>query len=472
MRKFYISLFLSVAALPLSAEYATPGAGTTYTLESLSLVEGSGLTVVDGEYLLSADLTVSAGDKLQIKAGDVLRLADGVTVNVDGDALFNPDGKAKVIPADAEALPRGFVLSGSATLENMDIEGAGIKYMGSGPLTVNRCDFTNVNSVLSGYGVIVLSGTSYGNKITNCTFTDCEPGAVNTPANMGVELLIEGCTLTNCSTLDMLRPFINVTACADKEVVIRGNTLVGAKLERPGGIGVSNMLNTPGANKVVIENNTVTDCSWGVNLVGGMDVRLVGNTIKDNRWDTDDAGGIAVTMYSIASLPLYVYGEGNIIEGNKWGPCSVGASVVNFGKTDDPTADDYNPGNNIFRNNSFVSASGVETACDFCNQTQVTVYAQGNIWNDAETAEDASATIFGSQYNSAYGPIVFDPVRTPSGVNDVEDSSAAVFEGFINVFTVSGQKVYEGDAASFAVDALPAGIYLVRGERGARKFIK
>ena len=43
------------------------------------------------------------------------------------------------------------------------------------------------------------------------------------------------------------------------------------------------MLNTPGSNKVTIENNTVSDCSWGVNLVGGMDVRLVGNTVKDNR---------------------------------------------------------------------------------------------------------------------------------------------------------------------------------------------
>jgi hypothetical protein len=36
MKNFYVHLLLSAVAFPMSAEYATPGDGRTYTLESLS----------------------------------------------------------------------------------------------------------------------------------------------------------------------------------------------------------------------------------------------------------------------------------------------------------------------------------------------------------------------------------------------------------------------------------------------------
>ena len=45
--------------------------------------------------------------------------------------------------------------------------------------------------------------------------------------------------------------------------------------------------------------------------------------------------------------------EDNWIEGNLWGITVVGGAEVNIGKTDDPNADDYNPGNNTFYNNGF-----------------------------------------------------------------------------------------------------------------------
>ncbi len=158
-----------------------------------------------------------------------------------------------------------------------------------------------------------------------------------------------------------------------------------------------------------------------------------------------------------------MYGEGNVMEGNKWGPCSVGSSIVNFGKTDDPLSDDYNPGNNIFRNNTHTTASGQVVACDFCNQTKETVYAQGNTWNDAETAAEASATIFGSNYNAAYGPIIFDPVHGQSGVKEINAPASFPTEGNITVCTLAGVKVFEGEATSFNKGSLRGGAYIVNG---------
>ncbi len=468
MQKFYTLFSFMLAAGMASAQYSTPDAGTSYTLEALSAIAESGV-VKNGtsDYTLKSDLTISAKDKIQLSPGDILRMADGVVVTVDGEAMLNPESTARIIPAEG-AKPKGFKMNGKASLANLEVEGAGFMYFGKDPLIVDKCDFSNVNSTLSGYGVIVLSGSSTGSKITNSTFTDCEPGAINTPANLGVELLIEGCTIKNVTTIDAMRPFINIASCVDKEIIIRNNTLIGARLAKPGGIGVSNMLNTPGSNKVTIENNTVSDCSWGVNLVGGMDVRLVGNTVKDNRWDPADDGGIAVTMYSIASYPLTVYGEGNTFEGNKWGPCSVGSSIVNFGKTSDPSAADYNPGNNIFRSNSFTSTSGTLTECDFCNQTKETVYAQGNVWNDAKTVEEAGKTIFGSNYNSAYGPIVFDPIKNLSGVEMV-GAGEPQLKGHVELYNLCGQKVYSGDMDNVSSSSLPSGVYVAVGAGGKAK---
>lgn len=469
MKKSYMFVSLLFAATVSQAQYTTPGDKTTYTFRSLSEITNSGVTVSsDSSYLLSADLTVAEGDILQLLPGDVVKIADGVLVRVEGEARFAPEGKATVLPADSEARPAGFILSGKATLRNLSVEGGGFMYQGSEPLTVEDCHFSNINSVRSGYGVIVLSGASSGSRISGCTFTDCEPGAINTPANMGVELLIENNVITNVSTENAMRPFINITSCAEKEVVVRGNILKGAKLEKPGGIGVSNMLNTPGANKVIIENNQVYDCSWGLNLVGGMDVRLIGNVVKDNCWDPDDNGGIAATLYSIASLPMTVYAEGNTFEGNKWGPVSMGATVANFGKTDDKNAADYNPGMNVFRNNSHVDKNGITVKADLCNNTTNTIYAQGNVWNDATTAQEAATTIFDSNYSSDYGPVVFDPIRTLAGVDTIAGSDAGM-EGEAELFDLSGRRVFVGEISR--IGEVAGGIYVLKCGGETRKIV-
>ncbi len=464
--------FLMALGVASSAwAYQTPNEGTTYTLQALSEISDSGISAFNDGYLLSEDLTVSDQDEFQLQSRDRLYISDGIVVTVEGNALFNPEETAYILPKNEEALPGGFKLSGKATLKNLDIQGGGFMYFGTEPLIVEDCTFTNINDALSGYGVIVLSGQSVGSRIANCTFKDCVPSAINTPSNLGVAMTIEGNTIENVSTSNQLRPFINIASPLEGEVVIRDNVLIGAKLEKPGGIGVSNMLNMVGDNKVLIENNKVTDCSWGLNLVGGMNVRVIGNEVISNRWDTDDNGGIAVTMYSMAAYPLEVYAEGNRFEDNKWGPCAVIGSICNFGKTDDENAEDYNPGNNVFVNNHFTNSANEEVKCDIANSTPNTMYAQGNVWNDAQTAEEAAATIFNNVVDPAkYGPIVYDPIRTEVGVKCLPSNRMPVISGQVEIYTLDGRLIMNADAS--AIDQLESGAYIIRCGKISQKIVK
>lgn len=463
---------LCVAALA-SAQYVTPDTGVTYTLQTLSTTEGSGVSATgENTFTLNADLTISANDKLQLTEGDLLEIADGVHVVIDGEAIFNPSATAYIRPATAEAQPAGFSIYGKATLANLDVKGGGFAYYGTEPFTADNCNFSQINSIRSAYGVIMLGGgKSSGNRISNCTFTDCAPGAINTPANMGVELTIENCVITNVSTDNQMRPFINITSCPDKDVVVKNNTVAGAKLEKPGGIGVSNMLNTAGDNRVYIIGNDVRDCSWGINLVGCMDVILKDNYVKDNCWDPSDDGGIAVTMYSIPDYPLKVYAERNTFEGNKWGPCSVYASLVNFGKTETDENGEANAGGNIFINNHFTNAEGRLITCDFCNNATTTAYVQNCVWNDATTAEDAAKYVGDTNFNSSYGPVVYAPIKEPSGVKQIAPDFSNTFNGEVEVFRMDGVLIFTGDASK--IDQAGPGLYVVRqGKVSKRVLVK
>lgn len=471
----------ALVAASASADYTTPGEGVTYTLTELSGIEGSGVTMeTETSFLLSSDLTIAEKDNLSLGAGEMLLMQDGVTLTVNGEALFNPEETAYIMPNVDTALPKAVIFNGKTTLKNLKWSGAGMRYAGSDALIVDKCDFYDINGENSLYGVIVIAGHSSGSVISNCTFTDCQPGAINTPANMGVGLIIENNVITNVSMANGMRPFINVTSNATEPVIIRHNVLNGAKLSAPGGIGVSNMLNTPGDNKVYVEYNTVTDCSWGLNFVGGMDVRIIGNTVKDNCWDPDVNGGIGATLYSIASYPQTVYAQENVFEGNKWGPCTVGATVANFGKTEDPTAEDYNPGLNVFRNNKHLDASGEEVRVDFCNNTQITQYAQGNFWNDATTAEEVAATIQDNKFSASYGPVIYTPFGDPSGVTKVTMDKDVAFNGssivasetsVINVYDLSGRLVSTA-VGTLSTSDLQKGVYIARVGSKSLKFVK
>ena len=61
MKKFYAFLLMAAVAVGAMAdEFVTDGTGNVYTFNSLSQIEGTGVTLQDdGSYLVSADFTIA-----------------------------------------------------------------------------------------------------------------------------------------------------------------------------------------------------------------------------------------------------------------------------------------------------------------------------------------------------------------------------------------------------------------------------
>jgi hypothetical protein len=88
---------------------------------------------------------------------------------------------------------------------------------------------------------------------------------------------------------------------------------------------------------------------------------------------------------------------------------------LNIGKTDDPTAPDYNPGRNVFVNNG---RDGV--LCDLWNDSPDNVYAQGNTWNVAEQTPELIETVIKHKTDdNTLGEVYFMPPN-PDFVNVTE----------------------------------------------------
>ena len=94
------------------------------------------------------------------------------------------------------------------------------------------------------------------------------------------------------------------------------------------------------------------------------------------------------------------------MEGGLWGiTVPTGAPNINMGKVEDPTADDYNPGNNTFVNNG---NNGV--LYDLFNNGTATIWAQGNTWNVAEQTEELIEEVIYHQVDDpSKGLVIFMP---------------------------------------------------------------
>ena len=135
MKKFYSLLLMAAIAIGASADtFVSDGAGTVYTFNALSQIEGTGVTLQDdGSYLVAQDFTISEGDKLQLENNDVIKMATNVQITINGDALFNPADTA-LITRDVEgSTPKGFWMlgeNGNAEFKNVTFEYVAVVFGG------------------------------------------------------------------------------------------------------------------------------------------------------------------------------------------------------------------------------------------------------------------------------------------------------------------------------------------------------
>ena len=429
MKKIYALFFMTaIAAGAMAQEFTTDGSGNVYTFNSLSQIEGSGVTVQDdGSYLVSQNFTIAEGDVLQLVNNDVIKMANAVQVTVNGNADFAPADTA-VITRDAEdSAPKGFWMlgeNGNANLKNVTFEYVGLVFGGiNSSLHADNCTFTLHNGKSSSSGALAFNASCGGNIVENCYFIENTLNAIGNGATNPVGIIIRNCLFWHNTTDNRNKPQINLTCAGDYDVVITDNQVIGGQFNLSGGIGVSNMMGMGHTGKVYIENNYIADNRYGFTSIGSVDCIIRNNKMINNCYETDpNNGGSCVSIYDRSSSSN-IYMEGNWMEGGLWGiTVPTGAPNINLGKVEDPEAEDYNPGNNTFVNNG---NGGV--LYDLFNNGTATIWAQGNTWNVAEqTEENIEQVIYHQVDDPSKGLVIFMPAKNPgSSVKEVEAAEQA-----------------------------------------------
>ena len=456
MKKFYAFLALAaVAAGAMAQDFVSDGTGNVYTFNTLSQIEGTGVTLQDdGSYLVAADFTISEGDVLQMDNNAVIKMADGVRIYINGDADFAPADTA-VVTRDVEgSLPKGFWMlgdNGNANLKNVTFEYVGVTFGGvNSSLHADNCTFTLYNGKMNSSGALGFNASCDNNIVENCYFIENTLNAIGNGATNPVGIIIRNCLFWHNTTDNRNKPQINLTVGGDYDVLIADNEVIGGQFTMSGGIALSNMMGLAHTGTNIVENNYIADNRYGITTIGSVDAIIRYNTMIDNHYESiPNNGGSCISIYDTSSSSN-IYIEGNWMEGGFWGITIVtGAPNVNVGKVEDPEAEDYNPGNNTFVNNGFDGA-----LYDLFNNGTATVYAQGNTWNVIEqTEENIEEVVYHQVDDPSKGLVIFMPAHdTPSSVEEIE----AAQQGDNLYYNLMGQPV-EAPATG--------GIYIHNGKK-------
>ena len=456
MKKIYsLVLMAAMAAGAMAQGFVSDGTGTVYTFNTLSQIEGTGVTLQDdGSYLVAADFTISEGDVLQLENNDIIKMSTNVQITVNGDALFNPADTAVITRDVEDATPKGFWMlgeNGNAELKNVTFEYVAIVFGGiNSSLHADNCTFTLTTKPTSQSGALSFNASCDGNIVENCRFIENYYNAIGNGATNPVGIIIRNCLFWHNTTINRNKPQINLTCAGDYDVYIIDNEVIGGKFTLSGGIGVSNMMGMGHTGKVYIENNYIADNRYGITTIGSVDAIIKNNTMIDNHYENNpNNGGSCISIYD-SSSSANIYIEGNWMEGGFWGlTVPSGAPNINMGKVEDPEAEDYNPGNNTFVNNG---NNGV--LYDVFNNGTGTIWAQGNTWNVAVQDEESIEEVIYHQVDDpTKGLVIFMPAHQeePSAVEEI---SAPQVDGlYYNLMGVPSE-----------VPAAP-GIYIHNGKK-------
>lgn len=455
MRKILLTVMATVMTTVCAAadNFKTPGDGTAWTLTKLAANAATGVTADGKTFTMSASIEISDGDTFEIEDGTMLMMGDGVQLRISGEADFAAVERVLITATDAAAKPYGLFMDGNKTpvsFTNIDFEQAGIKNFGTAGLVMNNCTFTKHNGV-SGTSAVSLgtNGTSF--VIKNCTFEECNRSAIGGAANYSNPVTIDSCTFINNNTANVNAPQINLTTATEVKITnckITGNP----EHNMCGGIVVSNLVGLTGEMNTLIEGNEIRDNRFGIATYCEQNVTIKGNIIVDNKYEKNAMnGGSGINIYDPYKTQTAMI-TGNYIKGNLWGITVIGGKDVNIGKTVDENAADYNPGRNIFLDNG----NGGE-AYDLYNNSDNTVYAQGNYWKSVERQdrESIETVIYHKNDNAQLGEVIFMPALTedPTAIGSITGNGR---ETSAEVYTIDGKHI--GQSAG----NLARGLYIVR----------
>jgi hypothetical protein len=459
-------------------EFISSGDGHVFTFDSLSSIAGSGVEkLYQHTYKVDSNFTISAKDTLRLMNYDTIKLSDGIEITIVGFADFNPLDTAVITRADSLSAPKGIYISGdssSALIQKVRFEYAGIKSSSISGITIKYCTFTLVNTSLSSSAINLVKGN---NLIENCSFISNQGPAIASGANIPCSLTFTNNYLFDNNTDNSNRPQINMGPAGDGTIIITNNTIIGAERSKVGGIAVANLLGVSGINNVIISNNYINKCRYGITTNGMMNAVISNNQIIDNKYDPNPmTGGSGISIYDSNNLQNTMI-TNNRIEDNLWGITIVNGGNVNIGKLCvDSTDIDFNPGQNIFVNNG---NNGL--LYDLYNNSPNTIYAQGNTWN--VTIQDSISieeVIYHKNDDPTLGEVIYmyHPI-----INNTTNYNSNDFEYYlidknlyfvnevpeiIKIYNLNGALLYNFENNTnnrISLDKLRSGIYILHLEK-------
>ena len=481
MARFLHILAITLCVTTVKAQdFTTQGNGTTYTLESLSQIAESGVTKDGPVYIMPSNVTIVQGDRFELTGGLTLKLGDGVMLRIEGTADLSVEERTLITRNTETDKPKGIGFHvdapGSTTVKNVDFEYCGL-LDGIAEMSIDNCTFRYSSNALSSSGALSLSedgGNCTNCTVTNCTFEENEVPAIDWGENVACGLYVDNCNFYDNNTANSDQPQVNVTVGGDNDIVIKNSTFAGNKRNMVGAIAVANMLSLDGSNNVLIENCEIRDHRYGITTNGALNAVIKDNQIISNKYETNAMnGGSGISIYDSARKQSVMI-TGNHIEDSLWGITIIGGKNINCGKTGDPSAEDYNPGGNVFVDNG-----NNGKLFDLYNNGTSTVYAQGNKWNVAEqTAEEIEKVVFHKTDDASLGEVIYMPPMGDGGIESVEKQSGKAYfdqnskqimadaaDGTkVQVYTMGGMLAgeYTISGGSAGLDGLQDGVYIAR----------
>lgn len=486
------TLFMCMSAVCAmqADEYVTPGQGRAYSFGDLAELCPETVVVEGNIYTVLTDFTVAEGDTLTLGNGEQVGLADGVSITIDGVMDFEPTTSAIVTRANAEAEPKGFRVTGDNAVmkvRNVVFEYVAFNHMSYEPIQAIDCTFRYANTSLTSTGAIAMLRTTEGNVFKGCRFIQNESSAIGGSATNGTGMVIENCYFFDNNTSNVNKPQLNLISGGNDSIVIRNCTFMGTGRTMVGAIGFMNYY-VEGTNNVLIENNVIQNHRYGIGAYSycPLNLRFINNQIVNNNAEVNpNNGGAGISLYDYGEQSLNAYAEGNYIAGNIWGVTLLGnIGEINFGKTADPAADDYNPGRNTFLDNG---NGGV--LYDFFDNTSndAVVYAQGNIWGVAsQDSVSIAEVVWDGADEGGHGEVIFmspqqDIVVALNAIADEHPSQQLKYQAgnltqqgkaLVRIFAMNGTLVKQARAEQINLSQLPAGTYLAVAGNEVIRFIK
>ena len=469
-------IFSAFMLTVFAGNLVTKGDGTTYTLESLAQIEGSGVVYDTSTqaFTMRDTVTIATGDKF-VYGDHVKRLLitlPATKLIINGEADFRSNAPTEIhyndqaeTGGESQTSTEIIIDNGDATtrFSNVDFRHVGISARGQSAVEIDGCTFNAYNGT-SG-GAVYMANSTGRLTVSNCIFQNNQKPAIGNSYGCQNITLIENCQLFSNALNNANTRQINLVA--SDSVTVRGCCIYGDEsLTMVGGIGVSNW--TAAANRVVVfEDNIISGNRYGVTTLGPTNLIIRNNKLTDNNRETNaNNGGSGISIYD----PYYRTAakiSGNEITGNLWGVTIIGGGDINLGKIEvegsplSESDEDYCAGNNVFNDNG---NNGILYAL-YNNGTAI-VYAQNNQWSDGEqTQENIEGVIFHKNDDPSLGEVIFMPPMQADNINTIEGRLSGNRQPN-GVYNLRGIKVAETETA------LPHGYYIVRKGGKTTKIVK